>query len=91
MEEKEEKIFGALIERKKPRDFYDLYIMMRKGMLSQDQKKKLAKTKELIISEAKKINFKNELGTFLPIDQQGIIRDFSATLERELNSQLSRL
>lgn len=85
----EEKIFGALLERKKPRDFYDLYIMIRKGMLSPEQKKKLGPIKDIIISDAKQINFKNELGAFLPIDQQGIIRDFSATLERALDSQLS--
>lgn len=85
----EEKIFGALLERKKPRDFYDLYIMIRKGMLSPEQKKKLGPIKDIIISDAKQINFKNELGAFLPVDQQGIIRDFSATLERALNSQLS--
>lgn len=87
----EEKIFDALVKRKKPRDFYDLYIMMRKGMLSPGQKKKLAEIKDSVISEAKQINFKNELGTFLPVDQQGIIRDFSVTLERELNSQISGL
>lgn len=85
----EEKIFGALRERKKPRDFYDLYIIMRKGMLSPEQKKKLGPIKDSIIAEAKKINFKTELGVFLPVDQQVIIRDFSAALERELNSQLS--
>ncbi|MBU4285200.1 nucleotidyl transferase AbiEii/AbiGii toxin family protein [Patescibacteria group bacterium] len=85
----DEKIFGALLGRKKPRDFYDLYIIMRKGMLSLEQKKKLGLIKNDVVVEAKKINFKNELGAFLPIDQQGIIRDFSATLERELNSQLS--
>ncbi len=87
----EEKIFGALMERNKPRDFYDLYIIMRKGMLDLEQKKKISLIKDKIITEAKKINFKNELGVFLPVDQQGIIRDFSATLERELNSQLSGL
>ncbi|MBI5742265.1 MAG: nucleotidyl transferase AbiEii/AbiGii toxin family protein [Candidatus Niyogibacteria bacterium] len=85
----EEKIFGALVERKKPRDFYDLYIMMRKGMLSPEQKKRLGPIKDIVMRDAKQINFKNELGIFLPIDQQGIIRDFPATLERELNSQLS--
>ena len=85
----EEKIFGALLERKKPRDFYDLYIMIRKGMLSPEQKRKLGEIKNIVISEARKINFKNELGTFLPIDQQGIIRDFGSTLKRALNSQLS--
>jgi len=85
----EEKIFDALVKRKKPRDFYDLYIIMRKGMLTPEQKKKLGPIKDTIVANAKQINFKNELGTFLPIDQQGIIRDFPATLERELNSQLS--
>jgi predicted nucleotidyltransferase component of viral defense system len=87
----EEKIFGALVGRKKPRDFYDLYFMMRKGMIVLEQKKKIGLIKNNIIAEAKRINFKNELGVFLPVDQQGIIRDFSATLERELNSQLSGL
>lgn len=87
----EEKIFDALIKRKKPRDFYDLYIIMRKGMISLDQKRKLAEIKDNIILDAKQINFKNELGAFLPVDQQGIIRDFPAMLERELNGQLSNL
>lgn len=85
----EEKVFDALTKRKKPRDFYDLYIIMRKGMLSLEQKKRLAEIKDDIIAGARQINFKTELGIFLPIDQQGIIRDFSATLGRELNSQLS--
>lgn len=87
----EEKIFSALIERKNPRDFYDLYIMMRKGMLSLEQKKKLVEIKGKVIADAKQINFKTELGIFLPADQQGIIRDFAATVERELNTQLSGL
>lgn len=84
----DEKIFGALRERKKPRDFYDLYIIMRKGMLSSDQKKRLAEVKDEVIKDAKKIDFRDELGAFLPANQQAIIRDFPATLERELNRQL---
>lgn len=85
----EEKIFGALRERKKPRDFYDLYFIMRKGMLSLDQKIQLAKVKDEIIADAKKIDFRGELGAFLPADQQVIIRDFSAMLKRELDRQLA--
>ena len=85
----EEKIFGALIERKKPRDFYDLYFIMRKGMLSLEQKHKLAAVKAIIVAEANKINFRVELGKFLPTDQQTIIRDFSRTIESEMNRQLS--
>lgn len=60
---------------------------MRKGMLSPDQKIQLAKVKDEIIADAKKIDFRGELGAFLPADQQAIIRDFSAMLERELNRQ----
>ncbi len=84
----EEKIFGALLERKKPRDFYDLYFMMRKNMLSTEHKKKLKEVKETILSEARKIDFRGELGTFLPASQQAIIRDFQRALEAELNRQI---
>ena len=84
----EEKIFGALINRKKPRDFYDLYFIMRKGMLSFEQKKKLAKIKNNIITDAKRIDFKNELGVFLPADQHAIIKDFPNILKRELERQV---
>lgn len=84
-----EKIFGALLERKKPRDFYDLYFLMRKGMISSEQKKKLSAIKDSILADAKNINFRGELGTFLPIDQHQIIKDFPAMLERELARQVS--
>lgn len=84
----EEKIFGALMERKKPRDFYDLYFMMRKGMLSADHKKRFAKIRETVIGAAAKINFRGELGKFLPADQQMIIRDFPRALEAEMKRQI---
>lgn len=87
----EEKVFFALRERKKPRDFYDLYFIMRKGMFSANQKKQLAEIKDEIIAEAEKVDFRGELGVFLPADQQAIIRDFPAMLEREMNRQLSGL
>lgn len=87
----EEKIFNALLKRKKPRDFYDLYFIMRKNMLTPDQKKRLSAKKEYIIAEAKKINFQIELGMLLPADQHDVIKDFPAVLERELNRQLSGL
>ncbi len=84
----EEKVFGALRERKKPRDFYDLYFIMRKGMLSLDQKKRLGEMKNEIVADARNINFRGELGTFLPADQQAIIRDFHRALEAELHRQV---
>ncbi len=85
----EEKIFGALMKRKKPRDFYDLYFMMRKGMLSIEQKSKLSKIKNEIINDGKQIDFSGELGAFLPADQQSIIRDFMRALESEINRQIA--
>ena len=84
-----EKIFSALAERKKPRDFYDLYFIMRKGMLSAEQKKKLSEIKDNIVNWAGQVDFKGELGAFLPVDQQSIIRDFPRALEAELNRQLA--
>lgn len=83
----EEKVFGALLERKKPRDFYDLYFIMRKGMISSVQKRRLAELKNEILRNARSINFRGELGTFLPVDQQIIICDFNRALEDELNRQ----
>lgn len=84
----EEKVFGALRERKKPRDFYDLYYMMRKGMLSPDQKNRLARIKDEVVVAAKQINFRGELGAFLPANQQAIIRDFLRALKAEIGRQI---
>lgn len=84
-----EKIFGALRERKKPRDFYDLYFIMRKGLLSNEQKKNLAQCKNEIISDTKNIDFQGELGAFLPVGQQSIVREFVRALESELNRQIA--
>lgn len=85
----EEKVFSALVGRKKPRDFYDLYFIMRKGMLTPDQKVRLAEIKDNVLKDAKQVNFQGELGAFLPVSQQAVIRDFLAMLERELNRQLA--
>lgn len=87
----EEKIFSALPERKKARDFYDLYFIMRRGLLSVNHKKYLAKIKHEIITDARKIDFRRELGVFLPMNQQAIVRDFAGVLERELNRQITGL
>ena len=85
----EEKVFGALRSRKKPRDYYDLYFILRRGLFSTDQKQRLSQLATEIIREAKGLDFQLELGTFLPANQQTIIRDFPNTLERELRNQLS--
>ncbi|MDP2633077.1 MAG: nucleotidyl transferase AbiEii/AbiGii toxin family protein [Candidatus Curtissbacteria bacterium] len=73
----------ALLVRKKPRDFYDLYFLLRKGL-------PIPKRGELIpqITKAldeKNFNFEVELKEFLPRSQWAIIKDFKTTLEREIN------
>jgi len=84
-----EKIFDALLRRGKTRDFYDLYFIMRKGILSSEQKAQLNEKKEEIIKSSEKVDFYSELSVFLPQDQQNIIRDFKSNLVNELKRQLS--
>lgn len=84
----EEKI-DALLERKKARDFYDLYFIMRKGILTLKQKKRLNSAKDEIIKNADNVDFSRELAALLPQDQQAIIKDFKNNLFNELNRQLS--
>jgi len=85
----EEKIFDALLKRKKARDFYDLYFIMRKGILTNDQKTRLNQKKQEIMGYAEITDFTGELSAFLPQDQQAIVRDFKSNLINELNRQLS--
>jgi len=85
----EEKIFDALLKHKKARDFYDLYFIMRKGLLTNDQKTRLNQKKQEIAEYAEATDFTGELSAFLPPDQQAIVRDFKSNLINELNRQLS--
>lgn len=81
----EEKL-QALLTRAKPRDFYDLYFILRKGLLPKKSRRILS---EILtrLEEVPRESLK-ELRLFLPQDQHGIVRDFRATLERELRRYL---
>lgn len=72
----------ALLDRKKPRDFYDLYFILRKQLPIPGKKTVLAKA--LIALRASKINFDVELKQFLPKSHWIIIKDFKQTLKREI-------
>lgn len=72
----------ALLERQKPRDFYDLYFILRANLLPADQGKVLRKVKTLL--ERSNINFEQELKQFLPKSHWPLIKDFRATLNREI-------
>lgn len=77
----------ALFKRFKPRDFYDLYFMLRKGLVEADQKERLIKAKDLI--EKTKIDFKTELENLLPKDHHAIIGQLKDRLLDELNQQIN--
>ena len=72
----------ALLTRGKPRDYYDLYYMLRANLISTRQKKLLKKVPALL--EKTGINFEKELKYFLPKSHWAIIRDFKNILSEEI-------
>ena len=73
----------ALQTREKPRDYYDLYFMLRANLLTQDDRKILPEVLQKV--KTTKLSFEQDLKNFLPQSHWLIIRDFKATLEREIN------
>jgi predicted nucleotidyltransferase component of viral defense system len=76
----------ALLSRKKARDFYDLYFILRANLLPPDQRDVLARA--LAVLKESRIDFEKELKEFLPRSQWAIMRDFPRTLEREIERLL---
>ena len=72
----------ALLSRKKARDFYDLYFLLRANLLLPGEKSALPQVLETVRNS--KIDFERELKEFLPKSHWAIIRGFPATLEREI-------
>lgn len=78
-------VFGkirALLDRKKPRDFYDLYFMLRARLISSSKRNILPKVLKALGET--KANFAVELKQYLPKSHWAIIKDFKKTLEKEL-------
>jgi predicted nucleotidyltransferase component of viral defense system len=71
---------AALLDRKKPRDFYDLYYLLQNGYITIEQKRLLREV--LPIIKSTNINFSRELKIFLPVSLWPILKDFKAVLER---------
>lgn len=72
----------ALLYRKKPRDFYDLYFILRSNLLPATKKGILSKALKTL--KQTDINFEKELKQFLPKTHWALIRDFKHALEREI-------
>jgi len=72
----------ALLARSKPRDFYDLYFLLRSNLITNEQKQLLSKVKDKLAST--QINFELELKQFLPKSHWLVIRNFKNNLMREI-------
>lgn len=76
----------ALLTRQKPRDFYDLYFILRKNLLAPAQKNVLPDVLKNL--EKTNIDFEAELKQFLPKSHWPIIRDFRLSLQGEIKRNL---
>lgn len=73
----------ALLMRGKPRDFYDLYFLIRADLLTKESKNLLPSALEKIKSTD--INFEKELKIFLPRSHWQVIRNLKVLLQREID------
>lgn len=73
---------NALLDRKKPRDFFDFYFLLRHNMLPAAKGGIMKEV--LAVLQKSKINFDIELKEFLPKSHHMIIKDFKKMLEREI-------
>lgn len=80
----------ALLTRKKLRDFYDLYFILRSRLPIPSSYKRghELKKKILEIMKKEKIDFTKELKLFLPVSHHQILRNFETTLINEIERYL---
>lgn len=76
----------ALLDRAKPRDFFDIYFLLRTDLSIKKGELELDKILDKL--EAVKIDFKRELRALLPKTHQAILKDFKGVLRRELGRYL---
>jgi predicted nucleotidyltransferase component of viral defense system len=74
---------AAAVSRSKPRDFFDVYFLLRKGLIPPDQRRRLNQVRERLANSRE--NLRTELQDFLPQSYHGILRDFKESLLRELD------
>lgn len=77
---------AALLSRKKPRDFYDFYFLLRHNMLPAQKKEILRNALEAL--RESDISFERELKEFLAKGQHLVIKNFKQILEQEIKKYL---
>ena len=78
---------AALVDRKKPRDFYDFYYILRHPELHCYVEKQILIKVKNILREVQ-IYFKKELSILLPVSHRLIVRDFKNILIREIDKNI---
>jgi len=80
----------ALLTRKKPRDFFDLYFILRSHIPVPGYYRDGHELKRKILEalNAEKINFKRELKLFLPRSHHQVIKNFEVVLKSEIERYL---
>ncbi|HAZ29419.1 TPA: hypothetical protein DCY43_01530 [candidate division WWE3 bacterium] len=73
---------AALMTRHKPRDFYDIYFLLRSDMLTSENKNIIKEIHSL--TQKTTIDFEKELRVFLPKNHWMMIEDFKSILLEEL-------
>jgi len=77
----------ALLNRYKPRDYYDLYFILRHPELNKFVDfQKISEIKKKLLKE--RISFKSELEILLPISHHMILKDFKRSLIKEIDKYL---
>lgn len=81
----EEKV-NALLSRAKPRDYFDLYFILRNRMAIQKIFRRDKTLLDKILRQLRKTetSFSRELKQFLPTSHQVLLRNFQKSLENEL-------
>jgi len=77
----------ALLDRGKPRDYYDIYFILRHPGLRRAINKNQLKRREQNLNKTE-VNFKRELSVLLPVSHQMILKDFKKSLTREIKKYL---
>lgn len=79
----------ALLKRKKPRDFFDLYFILRHPVLNKYVPKKEGLKNEILKALSETSSLEKELKLFLPVSLQNtVLRDFKERLEKEIEIHL---
>ena len=77
---------SALLDRAKPRDYFDLYFLLRKGLVEVRKRGILKEIKSRL--EKEKLSLEGELRDFLPRSQHKLIRNFQKVLLQEISRYL---